>query len=447
MYYERITIPLVRLRLNKENDRHGAIGSEHECIRWMLENLSDEIQNLAKDLAERPLSPIEGILVLPDPETNGDYLVWEGNRRITALKLLDDPNRCPNEILRRKFSEIRNKSKIPVPGKIECVVAPSMEEADRLIELRHQGIQHGVGTLPWNAQQKTRHLARLGKKGRYDFSHQVVDAFSEKLTPALREKVASPQFAISTLDRLLSDPNIRRFLGITNEDGVLRRFLHEKETIKGLTKILSDIADKEDGIKVSDVYSSGKRKEYISRFKAENKPIQTKKLNDSVMLAPGVSAKPKQAPIRSKPVSNKRPYLIPSEIRYRIRDKRLNAIYRELREIELKRHRNAGAVLFRVFMDLSIDLYLEEHRVPVNDNDKLAKRAEKTIKHMKDKGWAKVPEVKGINVAISSPNSVLSFHTFHAYVHNRHFHPEHTDLTTAWDNVQPFLDVLFDHLK
>ncbi|THI92535.1 MAG: hypothetical protein CAF41_000020, partial [Nitrospira sp. CG24A] len=175
----------------------------------MLENLSDEILNLAKNIAEQGLSPIEGVLVLPNPEAPGDYIVWEGNRRITALKLIDDPNRCTDPILRRKFTEIRGKAKISVPDEIECTIAPSQEEADRLIELRHQGPQDGVGTLQWDGQQKTRHLERLGKKGRYSFSHQVVDAFADKLDQDLREKVANSNFSISTLDRLLRNPDIR----------------------------------------------------------------------------------------------------------------------------------------------------------------------------------------------------------------------------------------------
>lgn len=101
MPYERLLIPLARLRLNKENDKHGSLASEPDCISWMLDNLGDEIRNLAQDIAERGLSPIDGVLVLPDIETRGDYIVWEGNRRITALKLLDDPNRCPDAKLRR----------------------------------------------------------------------------------------------------------------------------------------------------------------------------------------------------------------------------------------------------------------------------------------------------------------------------------------------------------
>jgi hypothetical protein len=152
MTYERIPISVAHLRLNKENDRHGPLPSEPNCILWMMENLKEEILNLARDIAERGLSPIDGILVLPNPDASSEYVVWEGNRRITALKLLDDPNRCPDLALRKKFADIKSKAKIPVPNEIECTIAPSIEEADRLIELRHQGPQEGVGTLPWDPQ-------------------------------------------------------------------------------------------------------------------------------------------------------------------------------------------------------------------------------------------------------------------------------------------------------
>ena len=87
MLYERLPIPLVHLRLNKENDRHGPLPSEPDCILWMLENLDKEILNLAKDIAERGLNPIDGVLVLPNPGSSSEYVVWEGNRRITLTQI------------------------------------------------------------------------------------------------------------------------------------------------------------------------------------------------------------------------------------------------------------------------------------------------------------------------------------------------------------------------
>ena len=444
MAYERLPIPLVHLRLNKENDRHGPIPSEPDCILWMLENLGKEILNLAKDIAERGLSPIDGVLVLPNPESTSEYVVWEGNRRITALKLIDDPNRCPDPILRRKFADIAGKAKIPVPHEIECTIAPSVEEADRLIELRHQGPQDGVGTLPWDGQQKSRHLQRLGKKGRYAFSHQIIDAFADKLDQELREKVTGTGFAISTLDRLLKNPEVRDFLGITNEDGIPRRSLHEKETLKGLSRILEDIAD---GMPVKKVYNTSQQRKYIRGFPPENTPDRKQNLKDSIAMVPPLESQSMRSIVRSKAISYKRSHLIPTDVHYAIKDKRLNTIYRELRDIDLSGHRNAVAVLFRVFVELSIELYLEKHRVPYHDNDKLAKKAEIAINHMKEKAWADTKIVKGIQTGISSPHNPLSFNTFNAYVHNRHFHPSPQDLATAWDNGQPFFDVLFSHLN
>lgn len=62
MDYERELIPLARLRLNNENDRHGPLPSEHECIQWLITHHRDHMINLAKDIAEHGLSPIDGIL-------------------------------------------------------------------------------------------------------------------------------------------------------------------------------------------------------------------------------------------------------------------------------------------------------------------------------------------------------------------------------------------------
>ena len=299
-------------------------------------------------------------------------------------------------------------------------------------------------TLPWDGQQKTRHLQRLGKKGRYAFSHQIIEAFAEKLDKDLLQKVIGSGFAISTLDRLLKNPAVRDFLGITNEDGVPRRCLHERETIKGLTKILEDIAG---GMPVKNVYTTKQQQKYIRGFPADSTPDQRQNLKDSIALAPPLESQSKISLVRSKAISYKRSHLIPTEVHYAIRDKRLNTIYRELRDLDLSSHRNAVAVLFRVFVELSIELYLETQGVTYHENDKLAKKAERAMNHMKEKTWADETIVKGIQTGISSQHNPLSFNTFNAYVHNRHFHPSPQDLATAWDNAQPFLDVLFNHLN
>lgn len=282
MDYERELIPLARLRLNDENDRHGPLPSEHECMQWLLTHHPEHMINLARNIAEHGLSPIDAILVLPAGENApGDYEVWEGNRRVAALKLLDDPNRCHDRKLRERFTNIRGSATVPLPQEVECTVAPSVEEAERLIELRHQGPQEGIGTVSWDPKQKSRHQQRLGKRGRYAFSQQVLDAITDKLDDELKEKVQAKEFPISTLDRILNNTYAREFLGLSTEGGAPQHILQEKETLKGLTKILWDLAK---GMPVGKVYRSELIRDYLGTFDKKDIPDPKRMLSEPAPL-------------------------------------------------------------------------------------------------------------------------------------------------------------------
>jgi hypothetical protein len=415
----------------------------------LLTHHRDNMVNLAKDIAEHGLSPIDGILVLPaGEEAPGDFVVWEGNRRVAALKLLDDPNRCHDSKNYRRFTEIRGSAKAAIPAEVECTVAPSIEEAERLIELRHQGPQDGIGTVPWDAGQKSRHQQRLGKRGRYAFSQQVLDAITNtnKLDSEVKEKVQAKEFPISTLDRILSNTYAREFLGLSTEGGAPQRILEEKETLKGLTKVLVDIAE---GMPVRKVYSSELIRDYLGTFDKKDIPDRKKTLSEPAPLTAhdGGLAGLAGARTRSRPLARERKKLIPPGVSYSIQDSRVNAIYHELRRLDADTYRNAVAVLFRAFLELSIELYLDKRGISyIAATDKLTQKASKAVADMKSQKWLDRKGSKGIESAISSRHNPHSVDTFHAYVHNRRFQPTPSDLNTAWDNLQPFFDALFGRL-
>jgi hypothetical protein len=322
----------------------------------------------------------------------------------------------------------------------------SNEEADRLIELRHQGPQDGIGTVPWDARQKERHQDRLGKRGRYAFSHGVLDAVAERLDLGLRTKVQGNDFPISTLDRILKDTYAREFLGLSTQGGLPQRLLEEKETMKGLAKILMDLA--EGRLPVRMVYKSDQIRTYIGSFEKKYRPDRRKKLAEPIELTAheGKSVIAMDVRPRSRPLGNLRKRLIPSGVSYRIDDQRINSIYHELRGIDVETRRNAVAVLFRVFLELSVEFYLDEHGITYHANDKLAPKIQSAVKHMKENSWLDKKSSKGIDSAVASKDGPHSIDTFHAYVHNRRFQPVPSDLNTAWDNLQSFFDALFGHL-
>src|ERR1700761_3089142 len=83
-----IEIAIKDLLPDPENPRTGRATDRLDSMQRILDLQKDQIANLAVDISEFGLSPIERMMVLgPDPET-GLYTVIEGNRRAVALLIL-----------------------------------------------------------------------------------------------------------------------------------------------------------------------------------------------------------------------------------------------------------------------------------------------------------------------------------------------------------------------
>jgi ParB-like chromosome segregation protein Spo0J len=126
---------ITQLLLDPENPRHDVIQNQKEIIGQLLE--TEKIDNLAKDIAEQgSLSPLESVGVIPLDNDGDEYIVLEGNRRICACILLNDPNLSPTDPIRDKFKAIKKNNKIP--SKVDCIVFSSRDEADHWIQLRQK---------------------------------------------------------------------------------------------------------------------------------------------------------------------------------------------------------------------------------------------------------------------------------------------------------------------
>ncbi|VEB87749.1 Uncharacterised protein [Citrobacter koseri] len=103
------TIHISNLLLDLDNPRFPRIvESQREAINLMLEIQSDKIESLSRDIVEHGLDPSERLIVfkgdVSDDETS--FIVAEGNRRITALKLLNEPELSDNDKVITRFKKI-----------------------------------------------------------------------------------------------------------------------------------------------------------------------------------------------------------------------------------------------------------------------------------------------------------------------------------------------------
>ena len=85
-------LKLNSLIVNRANDRHGELENETAAIAWLFNNRERHMRNLARDIGDKG-EIFEPPLVSPD---GANFVVFDGNRRVACLKLLDNPRRAPS---------------------------------------------------------------------------------------------------------------------------------------------------------------------------------------------------------------------------------------------------------------------------------------------------------------------------------------------------------------
>lgn len=155
-------IPLDKIKLDQENVRFGndVAQNQREAIKLMLSAPEDakKLLRLAEHIAEHGLDPTELQLVTPDDD--GTYIVLEGNRRLTALKLLQRPDLCPSDRGYKGFLKAHNSLENGVPESLQCSVVATRVDGDMWIELKHTGENRGIGRVGWDSDIRDERRAR-----------------------------------------------------------------------------------------------------------------------------------------------------------------------------------------------------------------------------------------------------------------------------------------------
>jgi hypothetical protein len=449
-----VELLLSLLHINTENPRYESTVSQKEAISEILSDQSEKIIRLAEDIIKNGLNPSELALVSASTSEKGFYNVLEGNRRVTALKLLDNPGLAsPNHPkVTSKFKELKKGHK--AIKKVACIVFENPDDANHWIKLKHTGENEGVGVVRWDSQQVARFESRTGAES--NVALQAIEFLknSKEVGSSLKSKLG--KLPITNLDRLLTDKGIQDLLGISISKKRIRTHLPEAEIVKGLSKIVEDLVSKK--IKVKDIYTKKDREKYIETFKKAEIPEKSKKSSQAWELTGDTQAEPPRqgsessetkTSKRSSPLSTSRSSIIPRDCIIKIgSEAKVNKIYRELKNLDCDEFNNAGAILLRVFLELSADSYLSRFKVRgLGKDSELNKKLYGIAEEFQHSAILDKDELKGIRVATSNHNSIFSTNTFNSYVHNKSFSPIANDLKVTWDNIQLFMEKLWEKIE
>lgn len=146
------------LKLDKDNPRLPKSMQlesldESIIIDWML--LEASTLELMRAIGENGFFSGEQLLVIPDPIIKNDYIVIEGNRRLTAVKLLSNSKLAG--VKKTAISEILNET-TERPIDIPCLIFEDKKDI-----LKYLGFRHITGIKSWRLLEKSRYLNELRK--------------------------------------------------------------------------------------------------------------------------------------------------------------------------------------------------------------------------------------------------------------------------------------------
>jgi len=284
------------LLLDERNPRfREQVNGQDEAVTALLLDAADKLVSLAQDIAtEGSLNPTELPVVV---EEDGELVVIEGNRRLAALKLLRNPDLAATaaaELGTPLVKKFRTLQQVGVgPDSIDAFQAENREAARHWIELRHTGENDGVGVIGWKSWQTNNYRRRRGSQAdRATLFCEAVEADFSGETQLLSDVAAVRRTRLTTLGRLVTDPDVRRDFGFQfGEDEVL--FDYETDDLRsGVSRIFSDLSARTGGVSVTDIKSKDQRLKYVAdrsdvlpnranRLSAPRRPGEHPKPDDS----------------------------------------------------------------------------------------------------------------------------------------------------------------------
>ncbi|WBO83612.1 hypothetical protein [Hymenobacter yonginensis] len=281
-----------RLRLDAQNLRlrsNPVVLSPRNIIQYMFDY--EKVLYLARAIALKGYFVNEMPIVVQE---GGNYVVIEGNRRITACKVLLDPKLAPDKY-QEHIQYLASTFNTESLRKMKCVIAPSRDDARVIIQNRHTGGSQiekwdGMKQDMWYINDITRgstvdEIAKiyLQSKGKVLSSILRYKLYAEaKQVAGLSDSAyrfvhSDERFPISTLWRFLSSKQGIEFLGLEyTAAGDIEILLPPEEYNKRFAAILEDLA-------------KGSKEERAKAGKGNKEGINSRELNTEADIVRYVS--------------------------------------------------------------------------------------------------------------------------------------------------------------
>lgn len=479
---KQLIVNIDDLIVNESNPRILPVDTELDAIFSILNDQGKKIISLAEDIVLQGLSPLE--LIGAVESKNGKFKVKEGNRRITAIKLLKDPYLIEKQYpkLFDEFSKLSTKIHEQELKNINCIVAKNDEDLDHWMEIKHLGLQGGKGLDKWNAIQTDRHKARKNDSSpEYKFLDYIV------MENFISFEDAFVKINLTNWKRVFGSIG-REYMGLAKENNTI--YIIDENLFKQIIPIVVNKLEKAtvkivyDGEAIEEFFINIYTEFNIKKTSPEQLSIETSltsNINDensnktnevieyeevdpindtidqsNIVEVESVSATNNLDLCNENTIDNDlisankniptrytsyRNVIIPeTEEYYSNQYTKLNDIIKELKKLNTTIYPNATAVLLRVFIELSFKQYAEENNILYDKNTSLDKVIKDSIQQMRNKKLIANNVHSNIITLIKKQDFIV---ILNGYIHYPNVIVNKTLLIELYDTLSPALRVIF----
>jgi hypothetical protein len=466
------TVAVASLQLDAKNPRLGrelATRAPRDIIQHLFDH--DKALDVAESIAVRGYFPNEPLLAIEEDER---LVVVEGNRRLAALKALREPGllegsvRRQVERLARRVSDVNSITRVPV------TVAPNRHATDRQVAGRHVGSP----VLPWQAENRASFILDKLEEGysndelagelgfsladiqRARQTRAVADmARSLDLHEDVKRKLESPRAKVfTTIQRVLDSSVGRTFLRIAPDpEHGLRGTVPAKDFVRAFTKLVTDVALGTQSSRT--LNSNADIAKYFKTWAVSDRPptrLGSFTPADVITRRP---AAPNTSPTQSLTTARRPPAVsktvLPRDFKVRFGHERLVEIRNELTKLKRDQYPNAGAVLLRVFLELSVLHFLESTGRLADITARLSRKEKlphgiPTMRHLFPeviqiaKNRLPAPQARMVEKALRhDPAAPFTIAELHSFVHSPEL-PGERDIRQFWQRTEPLFRLMLE---
>ncbi len=487
-FYTEQKINISLLDLDTQNPRFLMLykdsHSQDEIIKYLLKN--ENANEIVKSILEQDDFRSDSFLYVIQ---NGErYLVKEGNRRLAAVKALQDPKKYLNN----KFDKF-------IINEVSCLVYSDNVALDKAVASRHTQIdvkrwsRLAQGAYIYNCIKGGMQLSDLNYLKDYKSLYKLFNMYLAADNVGYGEqfkKLVLEWDRATLIERFFSNHSqkyILPYLGYSVDNKSSQITVFDEELFKlaldnfivwldpkNAEKITTQmVTDKSIDKYFNENFYTNTNKQHSKQLSIEdnilihhkeetnNKIVDTKE--DKIRVEPSLQEisiedsenTPKKQPssfIVKKHSKDRKTYL-PPKFYLSIPAGRARDVFWELRKLSPVKNKmpNSFAIMTRIFLEMTLDFYGEKHISEYKNKNINSKKYELCMK-MKDV----IDDLKSKNIlTMQEYNTLFRFtnndkarfdniHTLHQYVHNASCVPNDNDLKTIWDNLSKLFTIIWN---